>query len=325
MDSSNLECVWTGHYRFQTWILSTVLIFAGSGTIKSIAHSVLFIFSKDQSYLYHSPCICLNIRYSLCHFRKTNSSYKTGRTGLILPFWKFAYPNCLQVTTFDALEEQNHKRPWKHSKCRSLTGAFTGSILAFRYTPTSHSSVVFWLHLRLTLNRAKQGCQTKIMLILLPCPFPCPMWCSDSVLSWVCPSVGSVSSGKMKTRDPFFPSPLFWVTGRVDLSTEFLLLILIGSVLQLMLWPQELCSCSCTGCCSWLPTLSPLPSCTNPCMFTPGSGWISNPCTSASWRRPEPLHVLLWDSWTVKPVVWNERFYLSEPSPHETHGAFCCA
>lgn len=121
------------------------------------------------------------------------------------------------------------------------------------------------------------------------------MWCSDPVLSWVYPCAGSVSSWKMKTRDPFFPSPLFWVTGRVSLSTEFLCSRFMGPMLELMLWLQELCFCSCTGCCSWLLPLSPLPSCTNTCVSTPGSVWISNLCTSASWRRPEPLPVLLWD------------------------------
>lgn len=149
------------------------------------------------------------------------------------------------------------------------------------------------------------------------------MWCSGPVLSWAILVLVLFNCVKWKQEILSF-CPLS--SGeRVNLSTEFLCLRFIDPTLQLMLWPQELCFCWCRGCCSWLPALSPLPFCTNPCVFTPGSVWISNPCTFASWRRPEPLPVLVCDSWTVKPVVWDERFCLSEPSLHKSCGAFCFA
>lgn len=78
-------------------------------------------------------------------------------------------------------------------------------------------------------------------------------------------------------QDPFFLSiPSLLGFRDSDPQHRVSLLKICRPISQLTLWPQELLFCSCTGCCSWLLALSPLPSCTNTCVSTPGqSGFLT--------------------------------------------------
>lgn len=104
-------------------------------------------------------------------------------------------------------------------------------------------------------------------------------------------------------QDPFFLSiPSLLGFRDSDPQHRVSLLKICRPISQLTLWPQELLFCSCTGCCSWLLALSPLPSCTNTCVSTPGqSGFLTLALLLREGQNPSLFcfgTAELWSPWS---------------------------